>query len=54
MPADFSALRDGELDAVAGGRMKLPTVGRPSQDGQGGAGLPFGEWSLHPNYLGPF
>ena len=53
LPADTSALRDTELEAVAGGRMKLPTAVPSSTPYGQGAGLPFGEWSLHPTYL-PF
>jgi hypothetical protein len=50
-----SSLNDAELDLVAGGRMKLPgpkPVNPPSSGS--GAGMPFGEWSTIPHYLGPF
>ena len=51
-PADC-ALSETALEMVVGGRMKQPGPEvRPSQ-GQGGTGLPFGEWAQHPNYL-PF
>jgi hypothetical protein len=52
-PADRCALSTAALDLVVGGRMKLPgPVPTGAPYGQG-AGLPFGEWSLHLNYL-PF
>ena len=47
------ALSEIALDLVVGGRMKQPGPEIRSSQGQGGAGLPFGEWAQHPNYL-PF
>jgi hypothetical protein len=47
-------LGDTDLDAVAGGRMKLPTAVPPAVQSGAGAGIPIGEWSSVPHYLGPF
>jgi hypothetical protein len=49
-----SSLNDAELDLVSGGRMKLPGPVSASPPPSGGAGMPFGEWSTIPHYLGPF
>jgi hypothetical protein len=48
-------LSDAALDAVVGGRMKLPGPA-PSGTPYGGAGgQPIDiQWAQHPNYLGPF
>jgi hypothetical protein len=47
-------LGDAALDAVVGGRMKLPTAVPPAIPSGGGQGVPIGEWSSVPHYLGPF
>jgi hypothetical protein len=47
-------LSDAALDAVVGGRMKLITAVPPATQSGSGAGLPIGEWSGFPHYLGPF
>jgi hypothetical protein len=47
-------LSDAALDAVVGGRMKQITAVPPAIPSGGGAGVPIGEWSSVPHYLGPF
>ena len=52
--ATSERLSDAALDAVVGGRMKLPGPVVASAPTGGGTGTTIGEWSGFPHYLGPF